>query len=1033
MPALASPATWRTHPYSVQSYLFLDKPVAVFAARVNMAAASIVYPLTAITFDTVTTGAYTNIKEGQTITLGSAAGDDDYGRTVVRSSTDAVISIGWTSRGTHDGELDVVDNAYITVWDDHRVWAKVPRILDDGTHYKWGTLVYTDGNPPLPVCVIGRGMGTGGFVTGTPAVLTVSLTAANSYATATGATISSYLWAVGDGTITVGSTSTAAITATFPAGRRWISCTVTDSNTNTHARWYLVAACTTTGATAPIYNFEIEQRTLRAEGQTLSLKIHEAIAESTYPDGCAAILWERENYGGTVGGLAGPTGAEHVKFTGWHQSHQEEGEAKPYGIETGTTLEFLDVAGRLATLPGFSQVVERDASPATWLQMADADIDLYLHYLLQWHSTALDVADFTWSGLGSTYPFAALMSDGGSLYDQVDGRAQAIAHRLTCDSSGRLWVKPDPMLLDSGSRTATIIVDIDETDWTSYRYQWTRPPRTHWVWGGGVLTSSTDADTATIGAVFCVAPGQAPGQGLSSTRKGSQLVASQTELNAREGHRYAARMNAPMGMITWRLAHGGDAGIEPAHMEWVRNTISAANAAKRGLTWTDAKFLPVEVRYRYDHKDGTRVQEVSAEKEVVGLPAPTYIPPTTDYTTPTYTAPSLYYPKPSYTYTDPARFRLLANMSKMAGFDSAGYHYKTTSFDNPSTSGGPNWVQTSLGLAGTPYQFVVDAFSYLTSSIDGWLFCSNGIYKVTDIHGAPSATLQYTWPITFTQYDNLNADASFAVSGWALCTVSDANGGTNCAYTTDGGTNWNWVQITSYNETNNSYNHTPFCYVSSNTNGFAIASAFTSTASCTAVPSAFETNDYGATWAAYDGPITFELKHGLGDAIEVPFNDNAGETVAFYGYRNITDCGGGKQTIKTYRSEGGTRYDITPIVGGLYYKPFGRWRIKTAPTNRHKVLLCAYGEKPDATAYGYRAVFTSDDDGDTWSTIVAPVSGINTYTYGAISGDDADMIYLWGGQGRVGVSFDFGATIDDRRGNISGMSGMGEMIGLCGG
>lgn len=116
----------------IEPRLFLLQPEVVFAARVVLLDPAD-YPISFVAYDTVTTGAYTDIQPGMTLCLGSTPGGDQYGRQRVRNAPTAIsIFVGRSSRGTHDGELTLVDNAYITVWDDRRVWAKIPFIDSAG-------------------------------------------------------------------------------------------------------------------------------------------------------------------------------------------------------------------------------------------------------------------------------------------------------------------------------------------------------------------------------------------------------------------------------------------------------------------------------------------------------------------------------------------------------------------------------------------------------------------------------------------------------------------------------------------------------------------------------------------------------------------------------------------------------------------------------------------------------------------------------------------------------------------------------------
>ena len=77
-------AYWESLPQDFPMYLYIHSPATVFAAQVNQTVFS--YPLMQIAFDNVTTGSYTDIKEGMTVLIGTSAGLDNLGRVRVRKS-----------------------------------------------------------------------------------------------------------------------------------------------------------------------------------------------------------------------------------------------------------------------------------------------------------------------------------------------------------------------------------------------------------------------------------------------------------------------------------------------------------------------------------------------------------------------------------------------------------------------------------------------------------------------------------------------------------------------------------------------------------------------------------------------------------------------------------------------------------------------------------------------------------------------------------------------------------------------------------
>jgi len=699
--------------------LFLLQPTAIFAARVNMPS-GIAYPLDSITFDTVTTGAYTDIKVGQTVLLGSAAGLDDLGRQRVRKTpTSTILYVGRSSQGIHDGELSVADNMYITVLNDFRVWAKIPFFDDDGEVFKDSDIAFvdqTDLPPPVANC------GPGTCATTSAGIITVQFVGTNSFAVAPGASISTYLWAVADGTITVGTSASSTITATFPAGFRWVSLTVTDSNGATHiARCPVYARNSASDTTIP--NWQIESHRITPAGQEISVKVLSSIPVTTYPDGTLAMIADGEP--------ASASDRTHMLFIGWHHTDPAQIAAQRTGTLKDTTLNLLDVAGKLATLPALSQTItnlDDDGNvlvaATKWSQMLAPNKDKFLHYLFHWHSTALELADWTWTGTTTTYPFVVRSLYADSLWGQISREAKTIVpnYILTCNTLGQIFTKVDPMLLDTGSRTATIQATLAGADFTNIRYTHQRPGRYHWLRANAILASLT-----AITPVFSISPGEAPAQGESAAEQGEQLAVSQAALNTQEGHRYA-RLNAPESHFSITLAAGSDQGIEPANLTWVRLTISSALAAQRGLSFTTARGLVHSIDIRYEHaRTGlVRSVELEWEREVTSglaavteeqaddqLPEPEFDPP-----------PNIYDPTPPPTTPTGLGFGTVYVR------DEHGL-YRTRDFSVAS----PTWAAIDPTIGGSEdfEDFILDPWD---PEHYGYLATSEGLYMSDDLDQA---------------------------------------------------------------------------------------------------------------------------------------------------------------------------------------------------------------------------------------------------------------------------------------------------------
>lgn len=618
--------------------LFVLAPTPVFRARVNQA--TFTYPLAEVVYDGVSLGAYTDIQPEMTVTFGTGQDDWYLGRQRIRKIADASkIYFGRSSPGIHDGEVDLLDDAHITVWDDYRPWGKVSFFdvdenLDSVTMYKDHDIevgTYTTTPPPVANC----GPGFAATVESGYTSYVVEFDGSNSFATADGATITDYLWDAGDGVVFyVGYSATDAVTRIYiPVGFRWVTLYVTDSNGKSHAA-HCPVFIRDPDDDDSVNSFVLESVRLTQQGQEVDLQIFEDLPWFTYPDGTLVMLWEDEPDDGTD--------RTHMRFIGWHHTDPSDLTGEQRGLVRNTTLHCLDVAGKLKHIAGFSQVLENDDTPTQWIQMKDPNIDKYLHYLLQWHSNVLDLADFTWTGVGSSYPFVALISNGQSLWEQASERAQSIVpnYVLTCNRRGQLRVLPDPFYQEPIDRTNVVQATYYEDYWTKLEVTYQRAPRVYWLHSNAIIATDTPSEDVVTGksyipTAFCIAPGMAPGQGEEDITHGEQLAISQEDLNACEGHRYA-RLNAPESHYHITLASGTDPEIDPADMTWVvlqklyaygqRQHIFEATVGmlmpgqERGLP------LEVNIRYRNTLQGMDRNVEIEWERETEGYPATTIIP-----------------------------------------------------------------------------------------------------------------------------------------------------------------------------------------------------------------------------------------------------------------------------------------------------------------------------------------------------------------------------------------------------------------------
>lgn len=675
---------WRTHPYAIDVHLAIIKPVVVFRALVNLATAT--YPTATIPFDNVTVGAYTDIQPEMVVRIGSAAGLQDYGRQVVKQAATATeITCGWTSRGRREGEIDLVDNAVIEVLDMRVVRAKIPRIdAETGSVTKDGNTGF--GVYSLPVANIGPDYaqfvddsdeitvyfdGSTSFATepgqsliaydwtfpgGTPSTYSgvtpgnvvfgpgtryasLKVTDLNdrqhtAYALIHGATDGGSYDTIknfavtervrrAEGTTLKLKINEEIVATDYPPGTHvllWCTERYGKKLTLNGAIQSGVATITGLVDTSSLYvGMPITGTGIQAGAtiQAIDSATQVTMTHTATATGTNAITFKPDNTS-----IAGPTGRQHMLFSGFIADESHIMEFRESGLSKGLTITCVDVAGRLNQLVGFSIELRKAESPNTWSELKTLDMSRAIHYILQWHSNALDLADFTF-GVGTDYPHPVLGIDGGSLYEMCNSRAEAIGCRFTCDAWGRLGITRDLNITAEADRTSTETIDLLDNDWVSLEWTKTDAPRTHWLRGASMLISTANAvDYTEPLTSFAISPGKSPGQGPTNANTNYQLAKTVAEHREREGHRYAARQNAKYGYWTVVLAHGGEAGIDPANGEWVRLRVSDANKSLRGDSFpTGAKFMVVQVDFEYDHRLGACKQTLLLEREVIGTAA----------------------------------------------------------------------------------------------------------------------------------------------------------------------------------------------------------------------------------------------------------------------------------------------------------------------------------------------------------------------------------------------------------------------------
>lgn len=591
---LSSPSTWRTHKQVVSTSLFLLVPDVVFSRRVNQASFS--YPIFEITFDNPdgNPGSFSDVAPGMTIRVLDASGTHKAWGYIREAATSTLLKFNPMSQG----DIEFADNDRIIVYDSFQLWSKIPHIDNNGVSFKHWNIAFNASTAQPPVANLGPWYGN--QVDPDTEVITVDFDGTGSFPVASGATITGYLWDVQDGTITVGTSTSSQITATFPAGKRWVKLTVTDSNGNTHtARALVVGVDEDEFPAVPHIVRRLDGEVSKGWEAAFELLTPDA---SAYPPGTAVIFWATERYGATKGSLNGYAGRQHVKFTGWVVDDNTKFEPRAISDYLVNAESALGIMGRL---PAFGSLLQRSATPATWSDCADLNWWRHALYLMHWHSTLLEVCDLERPAFYTEYPLLRISSTTGSLADQFQFVVKAAAGQFTCDQRGRIYARKDPHLMSESERSAlTTILTLQDTDWVeAIGIQMRHRPQVAWMWAYAIVASATEEI-----AKKAAAPGSSPGQGEGQETLNGLLVTSQADLNQRLGKIYATR-NQETERFPIQVANMGMVA-DPAWQEFVAFTTTAYN--KRGISYSAQRFVLVGVNVRYDGQRG-----VSSETWIV--------------------------------------------------------------------------------------------------------------------------------------------------------------------------------------------------------------------------------------------------------------------------------------------------------------------------------------------------------------------------------------------------------------------------------
>lgn len=596
--------------YQASQYMVLGDNVTVFQARVNQATFGDSYAQTG--WDTATIGAYTDVKAGQTVFISSTTtlrNAQFVGR--VRKVPNA------TTFFINETSSLILDNWYITVIDDYRLWVKLGRETG-GVYYKdWETTFVQ----PAPL-VYGLASAYAGVVSGLPVGYTVAF-AASAIAVASGATISSYAWSTPDGTVTAGSLSAAGVTIRFPAGFRWVSLTVTDSGGRAQTRRIPVWAIPSDLSTTVALGFDGANIEGSIDGG-YSASVRAFTGVDTLLDNTVCAIVNVERYNGTEGSLV-----SNIAFTGRIRTEGNRSDADDlYSTLSEISYDIEGVGAQLARVSAPSIYMRSKASATVWDELVALTFWRAMWYLL-FHSTFHELHSLAFDETGTTYRYLQLQTQGGNLLDAITDLAQSVTATFEFAPQGDSRVYRNLNYLETAGRNAApTVAAFEERDWLALSLNHEQIETVGAVGGdGGSYNTSTNYVVALLGNAPKVAQGNAEGTSTLSRQvltANLSKAAAKLELSQRLGHHYAfANPNDTLDVTFPDGYHW----LTPSYSQWYTFAIGAG-VLTSGRTYTAAdRWTCQTVSIEHDNATGTKRVQASFRLESEGTPGTAYEPP----------------------------------------------------------------------------------------------------------------------------------------------------------------------------------------------------------------------------------------------------------------------------------------------------------------------------------------------------------------------------------------------------------------------
>jgi len=1032
-----------TAPARTKSRLISTVPrTPVFRAQVNGAVIvdASTNSITDILYDNVTPGDdYLDILANMTIDIGTTPGGRERGSLRVRGITMGQIAVQETSPGM----IDINDNDYITVVDEHLPWLIPVRrvetlnaagIATDFVEYHDYSQIYLDQNAAIPpkanivagVADDGQGyylVKLADWADAGETYRTVTLSAVASQIRAYSATFALYLWDIGDCTLVSGTLSSTEITIEVPVGFRYVRLLVGDSNGKGH--YMYLPLWTHDDSYPPLSDFKVTGDDTE-DGRSMRFEFYGAdssAAATVLPRNSTIYYWKSTTFGREA--AAPPRQYRHGALL-WILSdatplkHKRRG---TYALTAGGAADWMK------SVYGFPQTILNPGdTPDVWYEMQHITGSRLINYVLTAYTTLPSIVNVFLPAL--TDEIENFNTKAGTVWSQLVDIAKRCGYQtIGCDSQSGLWMKADYFFLTADERAArSTTLGLTPAMWPL-----DDPPvipdeqteDTGQVVGYGAAFDPTITDGEKNALYGARAPGITHNAGKSRDTAPYQILPITTPAAtlARWTGEYFARKNNQRKQVRVKLIPNLDV-IEPCWNEPISITDTRGNL--RGLVLNGDLFIVKKVSIRHNYEPRRPAEEITLTLEGVttgngGISF--YIPPAATVTSQPYVP---YNPPPRPTFM--GQYGLSGLLDRIACFDNASkLHIVNGLRQMPNGVTPETDTQTLSGSWGTLDAFAVRADSpfYLAGSgyVNGYLAGTSGARPITDIFGTPALGTLYSYAGGSVGATQVQLQTERGNPDFVLVALYKDSTGTRVYRSIDGGGSWSAGSglPTAYdtNLPNNAVTWKPGLWLLPDGTGEALVSAANTVGSPPGV-SLWRTVDSGANWAllmsaAGDYPVACIVK---------PFLRN---DVIFHGVMDFT---GSVIEAKLYRIIASTSTDITPSDGSHFYGVGGyslgggQRAFSVADDDPNAAILVGYNSQQGK--HGVFQTWNALAPTPTWNILVTPGS----VAWRGVYYVSHDLAFLIGTSGWIGMlKYASGAW----QLYAYQIPGGGTIVGICGG